>query len=141
MLIDDLDYHFMLNSLQLQKKLIQDKIEQMQLVENAIESTAEAIQKEQQIDWSRMLELIHLTGFEKSLKSQYQNASNISARIRLHREFSQKRAGFPGSTSSARFRTACVFWKSDVEMGHCGRKIKVGFQSRWISCFPMLPME
>lgn len=94
MLVDDPDYHFMLNSLRLQKKLVQDKIEQMQLVENAIESTASAIEQERQIDWSRMLELIHLTGFEKSLKSQYQNASNISARIRLHRDYSQNKKGW-----------------------------------------------
>lgn len=94
MLIDDPDYRFMLNSLQLQKKLVQDRIEQMQLVENAIESTAEAIEEEHQIDWSRMLDLIHLTGMEKSMKTQYQNASNISARIRLHRDFSQNKQGW-----------------------------------------------
>ena len=38
MTINDSDYHFMLNALQLQKRFIQDKIEQMQLVENALNS-------------------------------------------------------------------------------------------------------
>ena len=33
MTIDDSDYHFMLNSLNIQLKLVQDRIEQMQLVE------------------------------------------------------------------------------------------------------------
>lgn len=94
MTIDDSDYHFMLNSLKLQKKLVQDRIEQMQLVENAIESTVSAIEQDHQIDWSNMLELIHLTGMEKSLKTQYQDASNISARIRLHREFSSNKQGW-----------------------------------------------
>ena len=71
MTINDTDYHFMLNALNLQKRLIQDRIEQMQLVESALNDTVDAIQKDRQIDWSQMLDLIHLTNMEKSLKSQY----------------------------------------------------------------------
>lgn len=94
MTIDDMDYRFLLNSLNLQKKLVQDRIEQMQLVENAIENTVEVLASEHQIDWSQMLDLIHLTGMEKSMKSQYQNASNISARIRLHHGYSTNPQGW-----------------------------------------------
>lgn len=94
MTIGDTDYHFLKNSLILQKKLVQDRIEQMQLVESAIEDTVRAIEEEHQIDWSHMLELIHLTGMEKSLKHQYQNATNISARISLHRDYSANRQGW-----------------------------------------------
>ncbi len=94
MTIEDTDYHFLKNSLNLQKKLVQDRIEQMQLVESAIEDTVHAIEAEHQIDWSHMLDLIHLTGMEKSLKLQYQNATNISARIRLHRDYSVNRQGW-----------------------------------------------
>ena len=86
--IDTTNHHLLLNSLQLQKKLVRDRIEQMEMVETAIEDTVETIKQEQQIDWSHMLALIHLTGMEKSLKTQYQDAGNISARIRLHRDFS-----------------------------------------------------
>lgn len=94
MTIDDADYHFLQNSLTMQKKLIADKIEQMQLVEQAIDNTVDALEENHQIDWSQMLHLIHLTGMEKSLKSQYENANNISARIRLHREFSTNPKGW-----------------------------------------------
>jgi DNA-binding transcriptional MerR regulator/trans-aconitate methyltransferase len=93
-LVEDPDPHFLQNSLLLQKKLVQDKIEQMELVASAIDDTVLALEEEQEIDWSRMLDLIHLTGMEKSLKSQYQNASNISARIRLHKEFSLNPQGW-----------------------------------------------
>ena len=41
-----------------------------------------------------MLKLIHLTGMEKSLTKQYQDASNISARINLHRLYSQNPKGW-----------------------------------------------
>lgn len=92
--IDTTDHHFMLNSLKLQKKLVRDRLEQMQLVEGAIVDTISAIEEHHQIDWSNMLELIRLTGMEKSLKTQYQNAGNISARIRLHKEYSVNKQGW-----------------------------------------------
>ena len=65
MTIDDADYHFMLNSLNIQLKLVRDRIEQMQLVEKAIQDTAQMIKEQHTIDWSQMLNLIHLTGMEK----------------------------------------------------------------------------
>ena len=82
--ISELDHQLLLDSLDVQLKLVRDRIEQLQLVENAILDTSGAIRDQHHIDWSQMLQLIHLTGMEKSLKNQYQNASNISARIRLH---------------------------------------------------------
>ena len=94
MTIADTDYHFMLNSLDIQKKLIQDRIEQMQLVEQAIEDTTTAIREEHAVDWSRMLDLIHLTGMEKSFKNQYKSATNIAARINLHSLYAQNRRGW-----------------------------------------------
>ena len=94
MTVDDVDYHFMLDSLSIQLKLVRDRIEQMQLVEQAIRNTTEAIEEEKTIDWSNMLDLIHLTGMEKSLKNQYQDASNISARINLHSLYSENKKGW-----------------------------------------------
>ena len=41
-----------------------------------------------------MLDLIHLTTMSQSLKTQYQNATNISARIRLHRDYSLNQQGW-----------------------------------------------
>ena len=94
MLIDDSDYHYLLNSLNIQLKLVRDRIEQMQLVENAILDTQDALRSRHTVDWTRMLDLIHLTGMEKSLKNQYQNASNISTRINLHSLYSQNKKGW-----------------------------------------------
>ena len=104
MTIADTDYHFMLNSLDIQKKLIQDRIEQMQLVEQAIEDTTTAIREEHAVDWSRMLDLIHLTGMEKSFKNQYKSATNIAARINLHSLYAQNRQGSPGSMKTCVWR-------------------------------------
>ena len=94
MIIDDVDYHYLLNSLGIQLKLVKDRLEQMQLVEQALQDTMDVIQTEQTVDWSNMLDLIHLTGMEKSLKNQYQDASNISARINLHSLYSENKKGW-----------------------------------------------
>lgn len=114
--INDADWHFMLNSLNLQKKLIQDRIEQMQLVENAIDNTIHEIQQAHEVDWSQMLQLIHLTNTEDRLKKQYQDASNISARIQLHKYFSSNTQGwFPWLYDQCHFKSG----QKILELG-CG---------------------
>lgn len=131
MTIGDNDYHLMVSSLNLQKKLVQDRMEQLQLVVEAIDSTVEAIEKEHQPDWSRMLDLIHLTGMEKSLKDQYQNASNISARIRLHREFSQNTQGwFPW-----------IYEQAEITDGMKILEIGCGNGALWTENLDRLPLQ
>ena len=94
MTINDSDYHLMLASLKLQKKMIQDKVEQMQLVEKAIDNTIKEIETNHEMDWSQMLEIIHLANMENSIKTQYQNTSNIAARIQLHNKYSVNKQGW-----------------------------------------------
>lgn len=92
--IGDSDYHILKNSLELQKRMVQDKIAQMQLVCKAIEETENSIKDGEGIDWSNMLEIIHLTNKEDSMRKQYINAGNISARINLHNKFSTNKKGW-----------------------------------------------
>ena len=121
MTIDDSDYHFMENSLNIQLKLVRDRIEQMQLVEKAIQDTTDAIRSHHAIDWNQMLDLIHLTGMEKSMKNQYQNASNISSRINLHSLYSQNKQGwFPW-----------LFEQCDIKAGESILELGCGDASLW----------
>ena len=94
MTIGDMDYHFLSDSLEVQLKLVRDKIEQLQLVEKAIEDTSGEIREYHTVNWNKMLELIHLTGMENAVKKQYQNATNIASRIRLHRLYSVNKEGW-----------------------------------------------
>lgn len=129
MTIDDADYHFMLESLNIQRKFIRNRIEQMQLVEQAIGDTINAIQSEHSVDWSNMLNLIHLTGMEKSLKNQYQNASNISARINLHQLYSENKKGwFPW-----------IFEQCDIKSNMYVLEIGCGDGTLWKNNLSIIP--
>ena len=123
MTIDDSDYHFMENSLNIQLKLVRDRIEQMQLVEKAIQDTTEAIRSQHAIDWNQMLDLIHLTGMEKSMKNQTRMLP-ISLPESTCTVSTPKisRDGFHGSINNAKFIQACVFLSSDVVTVHFGLK-------------------
>lgn len=105
LVINDADDRLLLSSLKLQRRLIQDRIEQLQQVEGAIGETEEALAQSHRPDWSKMLQLIHLTDMDKSLRAQYQNASNISARIQLHGAYSVNKQGwFPWVFEQCRLR-------------------------------------
>ena len=88
------DAQFLLGSLQIQKRLAEERLEEMKNVIAAIDSTSQALKSNQQVDWSQMLKLIHLTSMNQSLSLQYKNATNISARIRLHRDYSLNQEGW-----------------------------------------------
>ena len=94
MTVGDSDYHVLKNSLELQKRMIQEKIAQMQRVCKAIEEKEESSNEGNGIDWSNMLEIIHLTNMEDSMRTQYLNTGNISARISLHNKYSVNKQGW-----------------------------------------------
>lgn len=99
------DAQFLLGSLQIQKRLAEERLEEMKNVIAAIDSTSQALTSNQQVDWSQMLKLIHLTSMNQSLSLQYKNATNISARIRLHRDYSLNQEGwFPWLFSNLHLR-------------------------------------
>ena len=82
------DEQLLLDSLQIQKKLVEERIKEMHNVMSAIDSTSQALQTEKHVDWNQMLNLMHLTSKTQSLSAQYKNATNIAARIQLHRDYS-----------------------------------------------------
>ena len=88
------DEEYLLGSLDIQKKLVQEKIEELNDVYQALDKTKEAIEKHHGKELNAMLNLIHITGAYQSLKTQYLNSTNVSARIRLHSEYSVNQEGW-----------------------------------------------
>lgn len=88
------DEEYLLGSLDIQKKLVQEKIEELNDVYQALDKTKEAIEKHHGKELNAMLNLIHITGADQSLKTQYMNSTNVAARIRLHSEYSVNQEGW-----------------------------------------------
>ncbi len=82
------DETHLVDSLKIQKKLVQERIEELKTVTKALDETIDTVQHETDVDWNNLLNLIHMTTNEDSLKTQYIDATNISSRIRLHQEYS-----------------------------------------------------
>ena len=105
MLINDVDHRQLLDALNFQLGMIQERIGEMRRVEAALKETLDTLRVREKIDWSQMLDLIHLTGMEHTMKMQYLNSENLSARIRLHNRFSENRQGwFPWLYQNCRIR-------------------------------------
>lgn len=75
-------------SLAMQKDLIRKRMRHLESMNRALEDTERMVVESRQVDWSRILHLIHLTNMEHAVVEQYQSAVNIDVRIALHRRFS-----------------------------------------------------
>lgn len=75
-------------SLAMQKSLIQKRMRHLESMNQALEETERMVGESRQVDWSRILHLIHLTNMEHAVVEQYKSAVNIDVRIDLHRRFS-----------------------------------------------------
>ncbi|MFR7590510.1 MAG: MerR family transcriptional regulator [Longibaculum sp.] len=87
MTIND-SYLSLQQSLSLQKKMINQKIEQLQSIKLSLEKTEELIRQNQNIDWKIILDNINFNTMEKDLLAQYKNSTNIDIRIKLHEKYS-----------------------------------------------------
>ena len=89
MTINDEDQDFIKESIGLQLYLVQKKMEHLKLVEQSLEEKEQKMDNEEEIDWTQMMNLLHVTNLEKGLVEQYKNASNLDIRIGLHQKYSQ----------------------------------------------------
>lgn len=82
------------NALFVQKKMVEEKIDQMLKVEQAISKTAKELKKHNDINWKNMISLIHLTNESNNIFTQYKDASNLTTRINLHDLYSINKTGW-----------------------------------------------
>lgn len=100
------DRSFLLESLHMQLELMEERLEQMQLMRQALQEASEAVDHGDHVDWSQMLQVVNVNEMEQKLKNQYLNSSNISARINLHKEYAANKKGwFPWMFEQCRIRS------------------------------------
>jgi DNA-binding transcriptional MerR regulator/ubiquinone/menaquinone biosynthesis C-methylase UbiE len=92
--VRDSDADYVKQSLKLQQELVEKKIAGLQLVQEALGQTREVLDRGEEIDWEKMLELIHMVNMERTLAEQYKNGNNLDVRIRLHRDYATNPKGW-----------------------------------------------
>ncbi len=118
-------------SLHMQLSLVEEKIEQMKLMKSAVQEASDVIYQGKNVDWSHMLELVNINEMEQKLKQQYRDASNISARISLHRDFSMN----PKSWFNWIFEE-CGFFEGEKVL-----EVGCGDASLWTQNMPDIPQN
>lgn len=86
--------NYIMNSFELQLKLVRRKIEQLQLMEQTIQDTSKLFEGTKEVDWKQIIPLIHITNMEKDLNKQYKDSANVAIRIKLHKNFSVNPTGW-----------------------------------------------
>ncbi|GAA0723998.1 MerR family transcriptional regulator [Clostridium malenominatum] len=89
--INDKDFK---KSLNIQKKIIEDKINHMHTVLKAIDETLLMVEGQEALNWDKFVKVINLINLDKKWIDQYKNASNLRARINIHEKFSTNKEGW-----------------------------------------------
>lgn len=82
------------NSLELQLEIVRNKMKHMELIEKSIIEAKKVIEEDHEPDWSKIVDIIHVTNMEKDLAIQYKDSRNLKVRINLHDRFSVNKYGW-----------------------------------------------
>lgn len=83
------DKNYLKNSLSLQLRLLNEKINQMQMIKTILSKSLLSVQSENPEDWLSLFENIDTIELNEKLKEQYQNSNNIIFRTSLHQMYSK----------------------------------------------------
>jgi DNA-binding transcriptional MerR regulator/trans-aconitate methyltransferase len=80
-------------SLEIQKKIMEQRVQHTFMVIKAIDEAIDMENKED-ISWDKFTNIINIINSDKRLLEQYENASNLRARISIHEMFSVNKYGW-----------------------------------------------
>ncbi|MDI6617772.1 MAG: methyltransferase domain-containing protein [Clostridiales bacterium] len=90
----DLNDNDFKKSLEIQRDIIDKKIYHMHMVKSAIDETLNMLDKDNILNWEKFINIINVINSDKNWMEQYQNASNLRARIRIHELYSTNKYGW-----------------------------------------------
>lgn len=80
--------------LEIQKSIMEEKIHHIQMVIKAIEEAVHMLDNDHVLNWDKFINIINVINIDKKWSEQYENASNLRARIRIHELFSTNNQGW-----------------------------------------------
>lgn len=91
---DGHDKEYINEVFKLQAKILNEKISRLKQMEQSIRLISDELSSKQDVEWNKIISLIHLLSMEEALRDQYKDATNINARIELHQRFSLNKQGW-----------------------------------------------
>ncbi len=82
------DASFINKSLAMQKYFVNEKIIQLKNISKALDSASDMLKSGNKIDYSNLIDMVNLKEMEEAIKKQYEDSTNIEARISLHNLYS-----------------------------------------------------
>lgn len=82
------------NSLEIQKDIMKKKVQHINTVINSIDETLDMLSNEDKFNWDKFVKIINVVNEDKKWLSQYENASNLRARIKIHEIYSTNKYGW-----------------------------------------------
>lgn len=89
--VNDQDFK---KSLEIQKSIMEEKIHHIQMVIKSIDETVHMLDTDNVLNWDKFINIINVLNIDKKWNEQYENASNLKARIRIHELFSTNKEGW-----------------------------------------------
>lgn len=81
-------------SLEIQRKILDEKLQHMHMLINAIDETLHMVNNNKELDWDKFVDIISVINADKKWLGQYENASNLRARINIHELYSTNKEGW-----------------------------------------------
>ncbi len=90
----DLNENDLKRSLQIQKKIMKEKIYHIEAVIKSIDEAVHMLDNDKELNWNKFINIINIVNTDQKWMEQYENASNLKARIRIHELFSTNKHGW-----------------------------------------------
>ncbi|AYD40455.1 methyltransferase domain-containing protein [Clostridium fermenticellae] len=90
----DMNQKDLKNSLEIQKDIMENKIDHIQTIIHAITEAINMLNNSNTLDWNKFIKIMNLINTDKKWMQQYKNASNLRARIRIHELYSTNKEGW-----------------------------------------------
>lgn len=82
------------SSLEIQKEIIYNKINHMNLVAKAISEAEKMVREDEKLNWDKVINIISVINTEKDILHQYRNSTNLAKRINIHDKYSANKTSW-----------------------------------------------
>lgn len=90
----DINHNDLKKSLEIQKEIMKEKIYHIKTVIKSIDEAVCMLDQNKELNWNKFINIINVINIDQKWIEQYENASNLNARIRIHELFSTNKQGW-----------------------------------------------